>query len=108
MFWRSHKSSAKVVGGDKFDDVALDDISEVSRGAGGRRGLPERSTATVHCSHRTLVIGFDTEGRCEMFADGMALLVAEARARSQIRPGAYTAKSTLNDDDDVTTREILS
>ena len=45
---------------------------------------------TIHCAARRLVVGFETEQRCQMFADGLALIVAEAKERLKKGPGRLT------------------
>ena len=44
-----------------------------------------------------LVIGFETDQRCQMFADGLALIVAEAKERLAPRAPSAT-QATAHDD----------
>ena len=52
---------------------------------------------TIHCAARRLVVGFETEQRCQMFADGLALIVAEAKER--LKPKARAAPAPASADD---------
>ena len=54
----------------------------------------------------TQVVGFETEQGCQMFADGLALLVAEANERQKPTVAPTTADS--GDDLDATARTVFA
>ena len=59
--------------------------------------LRSSQVLTIHCAARRLVVGFETEQRCQMFADGLALIVAEAKER--LKPKARAAPAPASADD---------
>ena len=62
-------------------------MTDLARGGeAGRGGDDARRLFTITAPPRRLVVGFETEHRCRMFADGLALLVAEARDAAGARP----------------------
>jgi hypothetical protein len=61
---------------------------------------------TIHCAARRLVVGFETEQRCQMFADGLALIVAEAKERLKPKASRAAPAPASADDLDAASRVV--
>ncbi|CAH0371878.1 unnamed protein product [Pelagomonas calceolata] len=78
--WKTKKT-----GRGDFDAFSLLDIDGIVRGCETRKVCATNETwrmITIHAPPRRLVMGFETEQRCRMFADGLSLVVAEAQGRA--------------------------
>lgn len=100
--WKTRKK-----GGGAYDALLLSNVSDVSRGGDARGASDDRRALTIRAPPKRLVVGFDTEQRCRMFADGLALLVAEAKAAAPPPPAAAAdVRLEAAADDDATARTV--
>jgi len=98
----------KKIGRGDFDALSLLDIDGIVRGCETRtvRATDEaQRTITIYAPPRRLVIGFETEQRCRMFADGLSLVVAEAQDRAA--PQARRADATNDSRSDAAKENVV-
>jgi len=94
--WKTKKT-----GRGDFDAFSLLDIDGIVRGCETRtvRAADEAwRMITIHAPPRRLVMGFETEQRCRMFADGLSLVVAEAQGRAAPQAGRAGASNDSSAD----------